>query len=569
MRQSGVRGDAASDGIADRGAGDPGDDTLTLGGGGGTRDTAARGDTVSEMHESGASAKKPKAKRSLGARIVRWFTGLLAFAVLLVAGAGFLYYEHLNGNIRTDPLNLGDHKAPSPTPNAAGQTPLNILLIGSDGRDTKEDQDLGGARNTFGGAARADVEMLVHLSADRTNMSVLSMPRDTLVQIPQCTDPKTGKVYPATTGTTLINESLGHGGPGCTVATWEQLTGIHIDHFMMVDFAGVVSMADAIGGVPVCVDANIYSHTSSGHGSGLKLTKGTHYVKGVQALQWLRTRYGFEDGSDIARTKAQHQYMSAMERQLRQNATLSNPGKLRSLAEEATKALQVDEGLDTVKKLYDLSNELKKVPPDRITSTTMPFEYVGSHVRPKPVAADEVFRLIRDDKPLDGKSSSGTSTATASPSPTPTATGASAAPDSEIAVQVRNGTRTATLAPASGRASSVAAQLVAKGFTHAVADPTTVLAEPKTLVQYPSADLQGDAERVAKVLGIPDTQVVRTTAVSGVTLVVGADWREPGSAYPGSSSTDDTDPSKALDPNTTVNGADTHECMHVDPAYTW
>ena len=148
--------------------------------------------------------------------------------------------------------------------------------------------------------------MLLHLSADRTNMSVVSMPRDTLLEIPKCTDPDTGKVYAASSTPTMTNESLGRGGPGCTVATWEKLTGIHIDHFMMVDFAGVVSMADAIGGVPVCVDANIYSHTSDGHGSGLKLEKGTTYIKGEQALQWLRTRYGFEDGSDIARAKAQH-----------------------------------------------------------------------------------------------------------------------------------------------------------------------------------------------------------------------------------------------------------------------
>ena len=125
------------------------------------------------------------------------------------------------------------------------------------------------------------------------------------------------------------NESLGRGGPGCTVATWYELTGITIDHFMMIDFAGVVSMADAIGGVPVCVEQNVHSRNRQGKGSGLKLEKGTHPVKGEQALQWLRTRYGFEDGTDLARTHAQHMYMNSMVRELRKNTKLTDPDKLR------------------------------------------------------------------------------------------------------------------------------------------------------------------------------------------------------------------------------------------------
>ncbi|GHJ39559.1 LCP family protein [Streptomyces sp. TS71-3] len=508
----------------------------------------------------GALAAQPGAQPRRGRRLLRWSATVLSVLILGTAGAGYLYYQHLNHNIRTDPLNIGDHKAPPPTPNAAGQTPLNILLIGSDARDTKENQKLGGAKNTFGGAPRADVQMLVHLSADRTNMSVVSMPRDTLVRIPQCTDPRTGHVYPADTGRDLANASLERGGPGCTVATWEQLTGIHIDHFMMVDFSGVVSMADAIGGVPVCVDANIYSKDSQGHGSGLRLTKGTHFVKGEQALQWLRTRYGFEDGSDIARTKAQHQYMNSMVRELRENATLSNPARLQSIAEEATRALRVDEGLDTVKKLYDLSNELKRVPAARITSTTMPFDYVGARVQPKAGDADQLFRLVRDDVPLDGKGAKAKKPAEPKGSVDP------AAPDGEIAVQVQNGTRTPALAPVGGRASAVAAQLVRQGFTQSVADPTTALGEQKTVIRYPSPDLEGDAQRVAKALGIPLGSVVRSTDVSGVTLVVGADWRMAG-AYPGAGAGAGGDKTpKSADP---LNGADTSACMHVNPAYSF
>jgi LCP family protein required for cell wall assembly len=511
-----------------------------------------------EPATEGAGAGRHAGRRSpRGRGLLRWSATTLAVLILGSATAGYLYYRHLNDNIKQDELNLGDNKVAEPTPNAAGQTPLNILLIGSDARDTEENQELGGARETFGSTPLADVQMLVHLSADRSDMSVVSMPRDTLVEIPKCTDPDDDEVYPASDGRVMTNQSLGHGGPGCTVATWQELTGIHIDHFVMVDFAGVVSMADAVGGVPVCVDANILSRDSQGHGSGLKLEEGTTSVKGEQALQWLRTRYGFEDGSDLARAKAQHMYMNSMIRTLRANATLSSPNKLRKLAEKATAALTVDPGLDTVKKLYDLSNELRKVEPERITMTTMPNRYVGARVEPTE-DAEQLFRLVREDIALDGKDEK-----KATPTPSATASGDAAAADDEIGVLVQNGTRTDTLGAASGRASAVTGLLVEKGFTKADADTSSALSEDRTLVRYPSAELAGDAERVAKSLGIPASSVERSTDVSGVTVVVGADWRE-GTTYRAPEE-DDTTPESAE----ALNGADEDACMHVNPGFTW
>lgn len=517
-------------------------------------DIPASGDDVPTP--GGGGGRRPRR------RMLKWVAAVLALLLLGAGGAGYVYYRHLNGNIKQNPLNLGDNKVAKPTPNAAGQTPLNILLIGSDARDSKENQDLGGARETFGSTPLADVQMLLHLSADRTNMSVISMPRDTLVRIPKCTDPEDGTVYEASIGRTMTNQSLGHGGPGCTVATWQELTGIHIDHFIMVDFAGVVSMADAVGGVPVCVDANILSRDSQGHGSGLKLPEGTHPIKGEQALQWLRTRYGFEDGSDLARAKAQHMYMNSLARELRENADLSNPNKLRRLAEEATRALTVDPGLDTVKKLYDLSNELRGVDPERITMTTMPNRYVGARVEPTE-DAEQLFRLVREDIALDGKDEKPARTAEAAKEKRPAVTAEPAAPDDRIAVQVVNGTRTDTLGAASGRASAVAGLLQEKGFTGATADTAGSLSEQLTLVRYPSADLKGDALRVAESLGVPESSVRQSTDVSGVTLVVGADWRE-GTAYEAPEQ-DDTTPESAK----ALNGADDSACMEVNPAYTW
>ncbi|CAM5709406.1 LytR family transcriptional regulator OS=Streptomyces alboniger OX=132473 GN=CP975_13890 PE=3 SV=1 [Streptomyces alboniger] len=500
---------------------------------------------------AGGGERPPRPRR----RVLRWSATILSVLILGTAGAGYLYYQHLNGNLETDDLNLGEHRAPEPTPNAAGQTPLNILLIGSDARDSKENQKLGGAKDTFGSPPLADVQMLLHLSADRSNMSVISMPRDTLLQIPKCTDPDDGKVYQQTGPRNMTNESLGRGGPGCTVATWEKLTNIHIDHFMMVDFAGVVSMADAIGGVPVCVDKNIHSRDSQGHGSGLKLEKGTTEIQGEQALQWLRTRYGFEDGSDIGRAKAQHMYMNALVRKLRENTSLTSPNQLRRLAEEATSALKVDDGLGTIKKLYDLGNELKKVSPERTTMTTMPYEYVGARVIPKPGDAEQLFRLVRDNVSLDGK---GKKKAKEKPSDDP------AAADDRIAVQVQNGTGSATEPAVSGRANTVAQLLAGKGFAKATPDTASALTEAKTVVRYPSVDLEGDAQRIAKALGLPLSSAKKSTDVSGVTLVVGADWRE-GDAPPEAKKENDATPESA----DALSGSDKKACMKVDPSFTW
>ncbi|MFC7309954.1 LCP family protein [Streptomyces monticola] len=552
MRQGSVRGEIPGQRRV-RHAGELGwDDSLYEDGDGGDDEKAQSG----RRRRSGA---RPRRRR--GRRILFWIAVVLAVLILGTAGAGYLYYQHLNGNIDTSPMPDGN-RAPEATPNAAGQTPLNILLIGSDARDSKENQKLGGAKETFNGTPLADVQMLLHLSADRSNMSVISMPRDTLLQLPECTDPESGKVYPATTGRRMTNESLGRGGPGCTVLAWEKLTGIRIDHFMMVDFAGVVSMADAIGGVPVCVDANIHSRDAKGRGSGLKLEKGETYIQGEQALQWLRTRYGFEDGSDIGRAKAQHMYMNSMVRELRENATLSNPGQLRRLAEEATSALEVDEGLDTVKKLYDLSNELKRVPPKRITMTTMPYEYVGPRVQPKPGDAEKLFRLVRDDVALDGKAKkkdpegSDGDAGKASDDP--------AAEPAEIGVQVQNGTRTETTQAVPGRASAVTTLLQGKGYPRAAADQQSAPVQERTVIRFPSAELEGDAQAVAKSLGLPLSSVEESKEVTGVTLIVGADWR-----------TGDTPPKPEKDDGRTpesadaLNGANDKACMHVDPNFTW
>jgi LCP family protein required for cell wall assembly len=498
-----------------------------------------------------------------GRRVLRWSATTLAVLILGTAGAGYLYYQHLNGNIRKGERSSGDSKATKAGPNAAGQTPMNILLIGSDSRNSDENVKLGGSRDNRGNPPLGDVQMLIHLSADRKSAAVVSIPRDTRVDIPKCTDPDTHKTYPATN--TIINESLARGGAGCTLATWQNLTGVYIDHWMTIDFAGVVKMADAIGGVEVCVNQNVWDRPLPGvpGGSGLKMTAGRKKVEGKQALQWLRTRHAW--GSDLLRARAQHMYMNSMIRTLKKQNVFTDTPRLMSLAEAATKSLKVSEEIGTVKKLYDLGMQLKSVPTDRITMTTMPnVEDLQdrNHVVPDGARAEKVWEMVRDDVPFDNKGKSSGSKKTTDKEKT---SADPAAQDDEIGVVVQNATRSSTLGPVPGRAGTIAQLLVQKGFTKTTKDSTAALSEDRTVVRYPSAELEGDAQRVAKSLGIPLSSVKKSTDVSGVTVVVGADWRT-GTTYPKQSKPKAGDLPGNAD---AINGSDTGQCMDVYKPYQW
>ncbi|BET49712.1 LCP family protein [Kitasatospora aureofaciens] len=509
-------------------------------------------------------------------RALRWSATTLAVLILGTAGAGYLYYQHLNGNIDKGERSSGDSKAHKAEPNAAGQTPLNILLLGSDSRASDANVALGGGKNHRDNPPLADVQMLIHLSADRKSASVVSIPRDTRVDIPACKDPDTGEKFPATNA--IINTSLARGGAGCTLATWENLTGVYIDHWMTIDFAGVVSMADAVGGVEVCVNQNVWDRPLPGvpGGSGLKMKAGPHKVQGEQALQWLRTRHAW--GSDPLRARAQHMYMNSMIRTLKSQNVFTDAGRLMDLAEAATKSLTVSEEIGTVKKLYDLGTQLKTVPTDRITMTTIPTvedPEDKNHLLPA-TDADKMWAMLRDDVSFDDKGKkekkgtgedagkdaagdgAGGQDGAGRPSDEPAA-------DSEIGVLVQNATRSATLGPVTGRAGEIAGSLVEKGFAKATKDTSAALSEERTVVRYPSDELAGDARRVAEAMGIPANAVRKSADVSGITLVVGADWRD-GTSYPKQKTPEAGDLPETSD---ALNGSDTGKCMDVYKPYRW
>ncbi|WP_432062628.1 LCP family protein [Streptomyces sp. S1] len=546
---------AAPDGTtrAERRRGTAGGDARSgrRGGGGGSR----------RRPKNGAGKNGP-GKKAGKRKALRWVAITLAVLILGTAGAGYLYYEHLNNNIRGGSRAGGNSGVKKAAPNALGDTPLNILLIGSDSRADAKNVALGGGKNLRNQKPLADVQMLLHVSADRENASVVSIPRDTIVPIPECEGD--GQKYPATT-TSPINETLGRGGPGCTLTTWEGLTGVYIDHWIMVDFAGVVAMADEVGGVPVCVQSGVSDHPTrlQPGGSGLKLPKGTTEVKGEQALQWLRTRHAF--GSDQNRAKAQHMYMNGMVEKLQKQNAWTDTGRLMGLADTATRSLQVSDELKSVKKLFDLSMQLKNVKLDRLTTANIPTAQ-WSQDKNKNVlvksSADKMFQMIRDDIALDknGKPADAKPKPTASAKPKVPAEAPGAFP-----VTIVNGTDGAEEPAVQGRARALAETLQGKGFTQAESSQE---GGPRkdTVVVYPKDDGdqgKANAQSVAKALGLPDSAVRIDAKAEGIKLIIGADWRE-GTVYKkaGHKAGD-------LPENADVLRGDEKGCMYIFDPYKW
>ncbi|KPI05311.1 cell envelope-related transcriptional attenuator [Actinobacteria bacterium OK074] len=454
-----------------------------------------------------ASRRAKPVKRKRLARIALFTVSVL---VLVTAAAGGWLYYQLNGNIKS--VAIGD--GGSEKANASGDTPINILVIGSDGRNSAEDCKLGGGCGTASSTAghNADVEMVVHISADRSNATVMSVPRDTMTQVPACKDPDTGQSTAGYYG--QINSALQYGA-ACQVSTVHQLTGIPIDHFVELDFAGVVSMSDAVGGVSVCVDNDVYDTYSH-----LKLSKGTHTLKGTAALEFVRSRHGFGDGSDLGRTVSQHLFLSAMIRKFKSAGTLANPAKVLALANAATKALTVDTGLDSIPKLVGLVADVNEVPAKRMTFTTMQTAPApGNSNRVVPAsAAKTLFATITNDQSLtSGKKK------TSKASPTPTVSVSPA----DIAVDVENGTAT------SGRASVVADALINAGFGSGTTTGNAPEEATTTTLTYGPGE-KAQAQAVASALGLPVSRLSQGTA-SGLVLVIGSDWTD-GTTYGGGSS---------------------------------
>ncbi|MDX3230834.1 LCP family protein [Streptomyces sp. ME19-01-6] len=334
------------------------------------------------------SRRKPKPKKSKAKKALYWTSGTLAFILVGGSVAAYLVYQHLNNNIKK--VDVGENNA------AVSDGPMNILVIGTDKRDGKGNEGYGDA----GSVGHADTTILFHVSADRTNATALSIPRDMITDIPNCTTRKDG-TKEAIDGEQGVrfNTSLGQEGrdPSCTWATVEKLTGLEINHFLMADFNAVKTLSSAVGGVEVCLAKDVNDPKSH-----LKLSKGRHTIEGEDALAFVRTRHSVGFESDLDRIKLQQQFLSSMMRKMKSSGTLTSPSKMWDLANSATKALTVDTGIGTVNKLKDLALNLSKVDLKNVTFVTVPVvdNTDGATVLLDKAKAEPLFAMVRQDVSL-------------------------------------------------------------------------------------------------------------------------------------------------------------------------
>ena len=524
---------------------------------------------LDELDPKGRAARQSAKRRRRAAvsrkkKTLKWAAVGTSGVLAAVVGVGAYAVTHLDGNIKHTALLPSGVTQQAEIPDKFGNTAMNVLLIGTDARVTAADCKLGGDCDS-GGDGNSDVLMVIHLAADRTNSTIMSIPRDTETDIPGC---GTNSSYYG-----MINSTLAYGA-SCTVAAVHQLTGLTIDHYVEVDFSGVVTMSDALGGVPVCVSNKMYDADS-----GLRLNAGTTTIEGQQALEFVRTRHGFYDGSDLGREKAQHIFLSNMIRTLRSQASFTDLGNLYTIANAATKSMQVDDGLAGVTNLISLFNTMNKVPTNRVTFVTMPWGQDPSNAN-RVVAsqpeAQTMFANIKNDVPYSSSSTSSSATSMKSEADSATSVATAEAADfqvadaadatsgvvtSEVHAQVLNGTGVA------GRASAVEQGLVSGGFSESNLSTGNADTTPRTVVYYPS-DRAQSAAAVAGALGIPSSQVQESSDYSEVTVVIGTDWTSGAMYSSGSSSSSGASPSpsaaaSAPSSSSELNAATTGECVQV------
>ncbi|MFD7442440.1 LCP family protein [Streptomyces sp. NPDC059909] len=404
-------------------AGDAGDEA----------DDWAAGDAGDEAGGSGGTAgpggSAPGGVVKRGRRWQRWAACGLSLLLLAVAGVSWWFYRKLDSNITTDittaeELERYDRERPLPAAHGA----RNILLIGSDTRAGSANRKYGRAKGQ-----RSDTTILLHIAGNRRSATAVSVPRDLMVDVPSC---RTAKGTRTRAQIAQFNYAYSYGGAACTIRTVERLTGVRINHHMVIDFHGFKGMVDAVDGVQVCLKRPI--NDKEAH---LSLKAGKQTLNGEQALGFVRARKTLGNGSDTERMDRQQQFLGALFKKVQSNGVLLNPTKLYPVLDAATRSITTDPGLDSLKDLYDLTRSMRGVPPERVQFLTVPRKpYAADPNRDSLVepAASELFERLRRDAPVivvapDATPSTGADTegeenaGSSNPRPTPTFSGTNAA----------------------------------------------------------------------------------------------------------------------------------------------
>jgi LCP family protein required for cell wall assembly len=325
-----------------------------------------------------------------------WTAGSLAVLLLGTAATGYLMFRHFNDNIAQANISkLLGKRPPDLHPQAE-----NIVVIGSDSR-----QGLAAQYGTGLTTDQSDTLIVIHIPADRQWAEVMSIPRDSYVNIPSCL---MGNGHLSSPTEFKINEAFALGnlygnhtalGAACTIKTIEQDTGIYVNHFIVVNFTGFEGMVAALGGVEECSPVPLDAPES-----GLDLSAGYHMLNPTEALAYVRARYGLGDGSDLERIVRQQAFMTSLISRAR--GEWYNPMAIYQFLAAATSSLTVDSQLGGLLGLYNLEQSLRSVPTSKIAFFALP-NYPRADVVKTDTANvlwtqpedSEIFASFRDDVP--------------------------------------------------------------------------------------------------------------------------------------------------------------------------
>jgi LCP family protein required for cell wall assembly len=299
------------------------------------------GSTPRHGHQNGGSV--------LGG-VVKVVAISLAVALVSSVSVAAIAVGSLAGDVARNTVSLGNESASDPLVDVGAiEGGVNMLIVGS---DTRLDQ-LTVADST--GGARNDVTMLMHISQDHQRVTVVSIPRDTMITMPSCKDPVTGATLDSASYQ-QFNTALGRGGLACVVKAAESVTGLTIPYAGMISFDGVTAMTNVMGGVDVCIAKAINDPYSNVH-----LAAGQQTLSGEVALGFLRTREGVGDGSDLARISSQQVYLSALVRKMLSEGTLTNPLTIYGLAKAALSNMQFSSKLASLDSMVSIAKALAGV----------------------------------------------------------------------------------------------------------------------------------------------------------------------------------------------------------------
>lgn len=333
---------------------------------------------------------------------------LSACLALVVATVGFVYYDFAT-DLRANTLDISSLGAPSISQSSAEQAlpdsfqgrAVNILFVGIDSRYGQNSNNYGDPDSIQG--VRSDATIVMHLNADRTSLQAVSIPRDLMTDIPACarsdgtvSEPTFAQFNSAMTiGANYADDVAG--GIACTKATVENLTGLVMDAFAVIDFSGFITMVNALGGVWLDLAEPVYDERAS-----LDLPSGCQLLDGNQALAISRARYNLADGTDLSRIDRQHEVLAALLRQLEDKIDASDIPALLTFIKQSLAAVQVSENLADINRDAGLLLSLKNLKQTGIHFLTMPWSPWSEDVNrvvPDEPRATELWKTLAADQP--------------------------------------------------------------------------------------------------------------------------------------------------------------------------